>query len=112
MDNICSFCFNAHVYNSLPKTEEDYYDSGLDDSNDFSSISIGRTCSLPDSKPHQIYINSGNGEATNIEVCEWYNGRWHTIGKYYLKFCPECGRKLDEYEIEEKGISFKRRSHE
>jgi hypothetical protein len=108
MENICNFCFNAHVYNSLPKTEEDYYDVGIDNSNDMCAMTIGESASK-----HQMYFNSGNGRPCNIEVCEWkengYHGKpgWATVGRYYPKFCPECGRKLDEYEISERGVSFK-----
>ena len=29
-----------------------------------------------------------------------------TIGIYYPKFCPECGRPLDEYKIGEKGANY------
>ena len=110
MDKICRFCFNAYVDASLPKTEEElYFDSGLDDSNDFGSSTIGIS-----QGGTQLYINSGNGEALNIEVCQWFSelnmlqhsGRWHTIAKYYPKFCPECGRELKEYKIDERGTSF------
>lgn len=110
-DYRCPFCFNAYVYAKMPKTEEDYFDAGLDDSNDFSSATIGASDSNI-----QMYINSGNGEALNIEVCEWlsinglyHSGRWHTIAKYYPKYCPECGRKLDEYEIDERGTNYDRK---
>jgi hypothetical protein len=66
-------------------------------------------CNLPNSYQHRLYLNSGGGEAVNIEVCELYNGRWHTVGKYYPKFCPECGRSLLEYEIDERGTLFKKK---
>ena len=108
----CHFCYNAHVWAKEPKTEEDYFDEGLNDSNDFGSSTIGVSCSLPNGSPHQIYINSGAGKATNIEVCEWYNGRWHTVGVYYPKFCPECGRPLDEYTIDERGTTFTTKQEE
>ena len=103
----CKFCYNAYVWAKEPHKEEDYFDEGLHDSNDFSSITIGHGASKT-----QMYINSGNGEAVNIEVCRWtpggYQGHdgWVTVAKYYPKFCPECGRKLDEYEVGQKGTSF------
>jgi hypothetical protein len=102
----CHFCYNAHVWASEPKSEEDYYEPGLDDSNDFGASTVGVTWSLPNSYLHQMYLNSGGGKANHLEVCEWYNGRWHTVGVYYPKFCPECGRKLDEYIIDERGTSY------
>lgn len=106
----CHFCFNAYVYNSLPKLEEDYYDTGLDDTNDAFSGTVGDSL-----KGIQMYINSGGGKPLEIETCRWVdnpdglplNGRWHTIARYYPKYCPECGRNLDEYEIGERGASFK-----
>ena len=109
MENICRFCFNADVYNSLPISDNDYFDNGLDDSNDMCSITIGNCSSKT-----QMYLNSGNGEAVHIEVCRWrekgYRGQdgYVTIGKYYPKYCPECGRQLKEYNIDEKGTTYKR----
>ena len=97
----CHFCYNAYAWAKEPHEDEDYFDGGLHDENDFSSSTIG----FSDGK-HQFYINSGGGRAINIEACEWYNGRWHTIGYYFPKFCPECGRKLDEYIIDERGTQF------
>ena len=107
MNKICKFCFNAHVYADLPKIEEDYSDEGLHDGNDFSSSTIGHGSSKT-----QMFINSGNGEAVNIEVCRWveggYRGKdgWATVAKYYPKYCPECGRKLDEYKVTARGQAF------
>lgn len=101
----CPFCFNAYVYAKMPKTEEEeYFGTELNDTNDFSSSTIGfhrnDIC---------MYINSGNGEPVNIETCEWINDRWHTVAIYYPKYCPECGRKLDEYEIDERGTKYDRK---
>lgn len=103
----CQFCYNAHVWSKEPHSEEDYFDGGLHDNNDFSSATIG----FLDDR-HQLYINSGNGEAVNLELCEWFNGRWHTVGKYFPKFCPECGRRLDEYIIADRGRSFSKKKEE
>lgn len=92
---ICKYCFNAHVWAKIPKNEEDYFDNGLDDSNDFSSHGIGHT-----DKEHIMYFNSGAGKPCNIEIMKLgKDNQWHTIGEYFPKFCPECGRELNEYEI-------------
>jgi hypothetical protein len=99
----CKFCYNAHVWRQEPRELEDYFDGELHDGNDFSSTMVGNT-----GESHQIYINSGNGKPLNIEICQWFNGRWHTIGHYYPKYCPECGRELNEYKIDERGRSFVR----
>lgn len=105
--NYCNFCFNAHVDNKIPKKEEDY-ESFLDDTNDFSSCDIGTS-----DKHISLMLNTGHGEATNIEVREWgkwgKDDCWHTVAVYYLKYCPECGRKLDEYHIDERGRHFTRK---
>lgn len=105
--NTCPFCFNAYVYSKQP--QDDLFDEGLNDTNDSSSATIGRSgdCVC-------MYLNTGNGEATNIEVCQWvtdidatpHSGRWHTVAKYYPKYCPECGRKLEEYQVGERGSTY------
>lgn len=108
--NICNFCFNAYVDSKLPKTEDDYFENELTDDDDGSSATIGKSVNN-----FQMYFNSGMGKPCNIEVCEWkengYRGQpgWSTIGVYYPKFCPECGRKLDEYTISERGNSYERK---
>ena len=106
MDKVCNFCFNAHVAATLPENEDDYFEPELNDSNDFSSSTIGFS-----DERHQLYFNAGGREPINIEVCEWYNGRWHTICKYYPKFCPECGRELKEYIIESRGSRFNKKEN-
>jgi hypothetical protein len=109
----CHFCYNAHVWAREPHNEEDYFDEGLHDKNDMSTATIGNK-----TDGFQLFLNSGGGEATNIEICQWkengYRGQpgWSTIGIYYPKFCPECGRKLDEYIINERGTKFIRKQEE
>jgi hypothetical protein len=46
-------------------------------------------------------ISSGYGEPVRMEIDHWYEHlrEWRTVGKYYPKYCPECGRKLDEYAV-------------
>lgn len=105
----CPFCYNAHVWAKEPKTEEDYFDRGLDDTNDYSSATIGNKTDR-----FQIFLNSGGGTPVNIELCQWketgYRGQpgWSTVGIYYPKFCPECGRLLDEYKIGKRGASYEK----
>ena len=100
----CHFCYNAHVWAKEAHTEEDYFDGGLHDGNDFSSCSIGTSNSK-----YQIHFNSGHGAACNIEVRRWNeNTGWVGVAKYFPKYCPECGRKLDEYEIYDRGAYFKK----
>lgn len=81
----CAFCCNARV------------ESDLNDDNDFSSFSMG--CFDPLSR---LMLSSGYGKPVRFEVEFWsiYHELWYECGTYYPKFCPECGRKLDEYEVE------------
>ena len=98
----CHFCYNAYVWANEPHNEEDYFDGGLTPDNDGSSCGIGTA-----ETGHCLYFNSGMGVPCNIEACEWgEDQRWHTVARYYPKFCPECGRKLDEFIIGERGASF------
>ena len=88
----CRFCFNSRIYE---ETEDDWFNTPLTDENDSCSIGVGDYC-----KDRCIRISSGNGEPTRIEFDEWFKDlrRWITTAKYYPKYCPECGRKIDEYE--------------
>ena len=91
----CRFCFNSRIYQ---EPEDDWFSTPLTDENDSCSIGVGDYCNN-----RCIRISSGNGEPTRIEFDEWFEGcrRWITTGKYYPKYCPECGRKIDEYERSE-----------
>ena len=91
----CKYCFNARVYKPTDDEFMDPFATYLTDENDFSSYSVGHC----HSKERRFMINSGNGHPVNIEF-ELLDNRtkeWYTVGKYYPKYCPECGRKLDEY---------------
>ena len=90
----CKYCFNARVYEPTEEELLDPFSSILTDENDFSSRSIGYC-----DKENRIMVSTGNGEPVRIEVERWIPQRseWGIVGKYYPKFCPECGRKLNEY---------------
>ena len=98
----CGFCYNAHVWAKEPKTEEDYLSDGLHDGNDGSSCGIGKAA-----KDFSIMFNSGFGKPCEIEFRKWVEGYgWGKVGYYYPKFCPECGRPLNEYEVDERGTHY------
>ena len=87
----CHFCSNAHV------------DGYLNHDTDFFSATMGHA-----DKGFQIMLNSGNHRPNHIEFNQWNEEvkRWITVGIYYPKFCPECGRELSVYRIDERGTSF------
>ena len=83
-DKGCCFCDNACI------------NSKLTDENDYSSTCIGKCV-----KGYRFMLSSGYGKPVRIEL-EYFNDnfqRWLTYGYYFPKYCPECGRKLDEYEV-------------
>lgn len=91
----CRFCFNSRIYQ---KTEDDWFCDPFTDENDSCSIGVGSAA-----KDTRIMISSGYGKPTRIEFDEWINDcrEWITYARYYPKYCPECGRKIDEYERSE-----------
>ena len=104
---VCPFCLNARSY--IPTEDELLAGDILHDRNDFSSMSIGNT--IPD---HRFMLTTGNGKPTCIEyevLCTISDGdrQWIRAGVYYPKFCPECGRELKEYKIDERGSNFERK---
>lgn len=93
----CKYCFNARIYE--PTEEDILLGNILDDNNDSSSHVVGENM-----RPYRsIMINSGNGKPLNIEFLEWASTRerWETVGEYHPKYCPECGRRLNEYDVSE-----------
>lgn len=86
VDNVvtpCSMCLNARL------------DDELTDNNDFSSSTI----EYNKSNNFRMMLSSGAGKPLRIEAELWSSSvkRWITVGQYYPKFCPECGRKITEY---------------
>lgn len=91
----CKYCFNARVYKPTDEELVDPFATELTDENDSSSCSVGTSYNNT-----RLMITSGHGEPVRIEIDKFFEDyqEWHTVGKYYPKHCPECGRRLDEYE--------------
>lgn len=91
----CKYCFNARVYEPTEEERMDPFATELTDENDSSSCCVGRA-----STDFRFMLSSGYGEPLRIEMDKWNNQReeWVTVGKYYPKYCPECGRRLNEYD--------------
>lgn len=66
---------------------------GLTEDNDLSYFSIGNTL-----KDHRILIGCGNGRAPRILFEKETNEGMDLVGIYYPKYCPNCGRKITEYQ--------------
>lgn len=80
----CDFCFNARL------------DDDLTDDNDYSAITIGYN-----SNGYRLMFCSGWGIPPRIEAEKWSDKAcWTKTNQYFPKFCPECGRKITEYEKE------------
>lgn len=81
MVETCRMCYNARL------------DDELTDENDFSAIGIG-SCS----NGYRMMLCSGYGRPLRIEVEKWdEKAGWYKIGKYNPEYCPNCGRKIEEY---------------
>ena len=94
----CKYCFNARVYKPTDEELMDPFATELTDENDSSSCGVGTSCNNT-----RLMISSGYGEPVRIEIDKFFEDyqEWHTVGKYYPKYCPECGRRLDEYDVSE-----------
>ena len=79
----CGKCFNAR------------FDDELTDENDFGSYTIGES-----EKGYRMTYNSGYGKPPRIEFDVWNDScrRWDTVGVYFPKCCPGCGREITEYD--------------
>ena len=82
MSQPCDMCNNAKI------------DARLTDKNDYSSCILGDSA-----EGLRMMLSSGWGRPLRIELQEYdvKNG-WLTYGIYFPKFCPNCGRKIVEYE--------------
>ena len=78
----CPECYNSR------------FDDELTDKNDFASYTIGDS-----EKDYRMMYSSGYGEPPRILFDKWSEEQrqWITVGKYYPKHCPECGREITEY---------------
>ena len=91
MDEIeqpCFACTNARC------------DSDLNDDNDLSYVSVGQTVI-----GFNCFIRSGDGRPVALIVQMFDRSRQvnRDVAWFYPRFCPICGRKLDEYAINERG---------
>ena len=48
-------------------------------------------------KDSRLLMRSGGAMPLVILYEKFSQKRWHTLGVYTPKFCPECGRKLVDY---------------
>lgn len=82
MKKPCYMCDNA-------RTNEE-----LTADNDYHAKSIG---DMPRYK--RLMLVSGYNKPLRIEYEEYNDqyGHWSTVGIYYPKHCPNCGRKIVEY---------------
>ena len=77
----CRMCLNARI------------DDELTDDNDLSYISVG-SCE----KYFRVLIASGDRKPVRILFEDQCGPFWCPVGEYYPLYCPNCGRKLSEYE--------------
>ena len=77
----CDMCNNARI------------DDDLTNENDYSAISVGKSA-----KGNRIMLCSGDGKPPRIEFEEWNDkAGWGKIAEYRPRYCPNCGRKIVEY---------------
>lgn len=77
----CRMCDNARLNDKLT------------DENDYSAITIGNCAD-----GYRMMLCSGWGRPLRIEIEKWNEkAGWYKIGEYNPAYCPNCGRKIDEY---------------
>lgn len=84
----CEMCYNARISD----------DPELTDETDVSYFTIGAI------EKYRIMSGAGGGKPPRLlfEVWNEKYGIWQTIGHYIPKYCPNCGRKITEYEEKQK----------
>lgn len=83
----CRFCENNRTNPEWELDEE--------------QVSYAMTCGKFE-KGFRIMFNKNPYEPLCIEFDHWRDDfktpQYQLVGYYYPKFCPECGRKIDEYD--------------
>lgn len=69
-------------------------DDELTDENDYSAVVVG--CSA---RGYRFVLSSGWNRPLRIEIEKWLDKTgWYFIGEYIPRYCPNCGRKITEYD--------------
>ena len=83
----CRFCANNRAN---PEWE-------LDEEQVSYAMTVGMT-----EKGYRVMINKDPYRPLEITFDAWNDKlktpQWQQMGGYYPKYCPECGRKIDEYD--------------
>ena len=77
----CYMCDNAFINENLS------YDS------DYACFGIG---DMPEGT--RLMLCTGYRRPLRIEYEEFKYDKWRTVGIYYPKCCPNCGREIKEYQ--------------
>lgn len=83
----CRFCENNRTNPEWELSEEQC----------FYAMTIGQS-----DKGTRIMFCKNPHKPLMMEISQWNEKfippQWQLVGYYYPKFCPECGRKIDEYD--------------
>ena len=80
INSACYMCSNAFI------------DGDLSDDTDYACFSIGE---MP--KGTRLMLCTGYRRPLRIEYEVFEYNEWRTVGIYYPKHCPNCGREIKEY---------------